>query len=377
MKTVLLALLAFQTAKVDLPQPYHSTSANNGPRVVNRPAGAQLTLPAGFKIEEWAEGFKRPRFLLQGPSGEVLVSDTIIGGSVVAIRGKDRRDVLTKLDRPYGMAFYQDWLYVAEPTSVKRYKYDSRTASAGPGQEVVRYEGMGRGHATRTIAFDSKGKMYVAVGSASNVDHGEPAERAAINRYNADGTGHELYATGTRNPVGLRFYPGTDTLWASVQERDHLGDDLVPDYFTSLRPGGFYGWPYAYIGKNADPRRTEHPEMVAKTITPDVVLGAHVAVLDALFYTGKMFPARYQGGAFVCQHGSWNRAQRVGYDVVFIPFKDKKPAGKPEQFLGGWRLDPARREVWGRPVGLLQLADGSLLLSDDGGNRIWRISYSK
>ena len=182
-------------------------------------------------------------------------------------------------------------------------------------------------------------------------------------------------AAGTRNPIGMRWYPGTDTLWAAVQERDGLGDDLVPDYFTSVVPGGFYGWPYSYIGSNEDPRRKdEEPDLVKKAIVPDVILGSHVAVLDALFYTGNMFPKKYQGGAFLAQHGSWNRSRRVGYDVVFVPFYNGKPAGQPREFLTGFMLDPDKVEVWGRPVGLLQLPDGSLLVSDDGGNKIWRIS---
>jgi glucose/arabinose dehydrogenase len=214
------------------------------------------------------------------------------------------------------------------------------------------------------------------VGSRSNVDAGEPAMRAAINRFNPDGAGHEIFASGTRNPIGLRWYPGTDILWAAVQERDLLGDDLVPDYFTAVRQGGFYGWPFAYFGPNQDPRRKgEKPDLVARTIVPDVSLGSHTAVLDCWFYTGKQFPNEYQGGAFLALHGSWNRSQRVGYSVVFVPFRNRRPAGEPRDFLTGWMLAPDKQEVWGRPVGLLELPDGSLLVSDDGGNRIWRISY--
>ncbi|MSO23585.1 MAG: sorbosone dehydrogenase family protein, partial [Acidobacteria bacterium] len=200
--------------------------------------------------------------------------------------------------------------------------------------------------------------------------------RAAIHRYNPDGSGQEFVATGVRNVIGLRWYPGTKALWAAVQERDGLGDDLVPDYFTAIKPGAFYGWPYAYTGPNEDPRRKgEKPDLVKKTIAPDVQLGAHVAVLDALFYTGKQFPKEYRGGAFLAFHGSWNRSLRVGYSVAFIPFSGGKPKSGPKEFLTGFMLAPEKREVWGRPVGLLQLPDGSLLVSDDGGNKIWRISY--
>lgn len=201
--------------------------------------------------------------------------------------------------------------------------------------------------------------------------------RAAINRFNPDGSGHEIYASGTRNPIGIHWYPGTQTLWAAVQERDALGDNLVPDFFTHIQQGGFYGWPYAYSGPNEEPRhKGERPDLVAKTIVPDVLLQSHVAVLDFLFYTGKQFPGEYQGGAFLALHGSWNRAQRVGYEVAFIPFKNAKPSGKVEEFLTGWRISPDSPDVWGRPVAILQLSDGSILISDDGGRKIWRVSYS-
>ena len=247
----------------------------------------------------------------------------------------------------------------------------------GKGQELVSWKDFSKGHWTRSILFDAKGeKMYVTVGSGSNVDAGEDPQRAAIHRYNPDGSGHEVVATGVRNVIGLRWYPGTQALWAAVQERDGLGDDLVPDYFTSIKEGAFYGWPYAYTGPNEDPRRKgEKPDLVKKTITPDVQLGAHVAVLDTLFYTGKQFPKEYQGGAFLAFHGSWNRSRRVGYSVAFIPFSDGMPQSGPKEFLTGFMLAPEKREVWGRPVGLFQLPDGSLLVSDDGGKKIWRISY--
>jgi len=282
------------------------------------------------------------------------------------------------LDRPFGLALWKDYLYVAETTSLKRYTYDSKAMQVeGKGQELVSWKDFNKGHWTRSILFDAKGeKMYVTVGSGSNVDAGEDPQRAAIHRYNPDGSGHEFVATGVRNVIGLRWYPGTQALWAAVQERDGLGDDLVPDYFTSIKEGGFYGWPYAYTGPNEDPRRKgEKPDLVKKTIPPDVQLGAHVAVLDTLFYTGKQFPKEYQGGAFLAFHGSWNRSQRVGYSVAFIPFSGGKPQGGPKEFLTGFMLAPEKREVWGRPVGLLQLPDGSLLVSDDGGNKIWRLSY--
>jgi len=381
------AVFAFQySAKVTLPPPNATPSSNNRAQVIDRPDGARLSVPAGFAIEEFATGgFEKPRYLLQSPGGEILVSDAVANGKVVALVDKnkdgkpdERKTLLSGLDRPYGLAFWKNYLYVAETTSLKRYVYDAKALTATAGQELVSWKNFGTGHWTRTVLFDTKGeKMFLAVGSQSNVDHGEPPHRAAILRANPDGSGLEIYASGTRNPIGLRLNPTTNTLWAAVQERDHLGDDLVPDYFTSIQQGGFYGWPYAYIGPNPDPRRTERPDLVKKAIVPDIVLGAHVAVLDCLFYTGKQFPAEYQGGAFIAQHGSWNRSKRQGYNVMFVPFKNGKPSGPPREFLGGWMLSPEDRRVWGRPVGLLTLTDGSLLVSDDGGNKLWRISYKK
>ena len=372
--------------KVQLPAPYATPSSTNRSQVVPRPDGAQLKLPAGFKIEEYATGFERPRFMLAGPGGEILLTDMTPKGSVFVLQDKnkdfkadeDRKKIIEGLDRPYGMAWWKNYLYVAEATSVKRYKYNKTTMSVeGKGEEVVNFKDFGKGHITRSILFDAKGeKMYVTVGSESNASPGEDPHRAAINRYNPDGTGHEIYASGVRNVIGFRYYPGTQDMWAAVQERDQLGDDLVPDYFTKIKQGGFYGWPYSYIGPNEDPRNKDlKPELVKSTITPDVILGAHVAVLDALFYTGKQFPAKYRGGAFVALHGSWNRSMRVGYSVAFVPFKNGKPSGELEDLLTGWMLAPDKREVWGRPVGLFQLPDGSLLVSDDGGNKIWRISF--
>jgi glucose/arabinose dehydrogenase len=388
MKPSLISLLAFpalltaqQVAATKLPPPFATPSVNNGPKVVSRPDGAQLQVPAGFTVEEWASGFERPRLMLYGPSGEIVLSDSSENGTVYVLtnNGKDRKKLIEHLDRPYGLAWWKDYLYVGEATSVKRYKYDAKAMTAGPGEEIVPMKSFTKSHWTRSLAFDPKGeKLYVGVGSASNVDPNGPKERAAINRYNPDGTGYEAYALGTRNPTQIHFYPGTNVLWASVQERDALGDDLVPDYFTHIEQGGFYGWPYAYFGPNEDPRnKGAAPDLVKKTIVPDVALGAHVAVIDWTFYTGKMFPAQYQGGAFLAFHGSWNRSQRVGQSVAFVPFKDGKPSGPPAEFLKGWLLGPDKREVWGRPTGVFQMKDGSLLISDDGGNKIWHISYKR
>ena len=383
------AAVSAQSSK-QLPPPFATPSADNRPQVVPQPSGAQVKVPNGFTVDVVAEGFDTPRFMLLGPNQEILLSDSARGaqknGSVYVLVDGNRdgkidqkTKIIEGLDRPFGLALWKDYLYVAETTSLKRYKYDAKTMKAAtPGQEVVSLKDFSNGHWTRAVTFDPKGeKMYLTVGSGSNVDAGEDPMRAAVHRYNPDGTGHETFASGTRNPVMVKFYPGTDTLWATVQERDALGDDLVPDYFTALKQGGFYGWPYAYIGPNEDPRRKgENPELVKKAIVPDVLMGAHTAVLDFTFYTGKMFPAEYQGGAFVARHGSWNRSKRVAYDVAFVPFKDKKPAGEPRPFLTGFMLSPDSKEVWGRPVGVLQLADGSLLVTDDGGKKIWRVAFT-
>jgi glucose/arabinose dehydrogenase len=375
----LAIVVAATDKKVNLPAPFATPSSNNRPQVIDRPNGAQLRLPAGFGIEEWATGFEKPRFMLAGPSGEILLSDSVENGSVYVLtkNGKEKKKILTGLGRPYGLALWKNYLYVAEATSLKRYPYDAKAMTAGAGSEVVSMKDYGKGHWTRTVLFDPKGtKMYLTIGSGSNVDAGEPKDRAAINRFNPDGSGHEIFASGLRNVIGLRWLPGTTRLFAATQERDLLGDDLVPDYFTEVKQGAFYGWPFAYIGPNEDPRRKgEAPELVKKTVTPDVPLGAHVAVLDFIFYTGKQFPAKYQGGVLLAQHGSWNRSQRVGYNVVYLPFQNGKPTGQVEEFLTGWMMDPSKREVWGRPVGLLQMSDGSILITDDGGNKIWRVFY--
>ena len=366
-----------------LPEPFHTPNVRNNPEVVPKPDGARLQLPPGFTAQEYMAGFVRPRFMLLGPGNEILLSDSgsrdTADGMVYVIKDGSKTAIIEKLDRPYGLALSGEWLYVAEPTSVKRYRYDAKAMRVtGAGQEIASFPGMGTGHWTRSLLFNrDRSKLYVTVGSGSNIELGEPPMRAALHRYNPDGTGHETVATGLRNIIGLRWYPGTDDLWAAVQERDGLGDDLVPDYLAKIREGGFYGWPIAYVGPHQEPRHKDvDAAKVKSTLYPDVLLGAHVAVLDILFYTGQQFPAKYRNGLFLAFHGSWNRSQRVGQSITFIPFKDRKPTGGPEDFLTGWMLGPDKKEVWGRPVGLLQMPDGSLLITDDGGKKIWRVSYS-
>lgn len=367
----------------ELPKPFHTESARNRSEVVSRPEGAELTLPSEFRVDEYMDGFHRPRFMMHGPAGEILMTDSgdrdQSNGVVYALNGsRERTKVVEGLHRPYGLEYHDGWLYVAEPESVKRYRYDGSTDEpAGPGEQLISLEGQGSGHWTRSLLFSrDRTKLYLTVGSGSNIDQGEHALRAALHRYNPDGSGHETVATGLRNIIGLRAYPGTNDVWAAVQERDGLGDDLVPDYVVKIDEGGFYGWPNAYIGPHPEPRHDDiDPAEVASTLYPDVLLGAHVAVLDILFYTGDMFPQKYHGGMFLALHGSWNRSERIGYEVVFIPFANGEPTAGSEPFLNGWMVNPTEREVWGRPVGLLQLLDGSLLVTDDGNGKIWRISY--
>ncbi len=364
-----------------LPPPYATPSSNNGPHVIPQPAGAHLKVPAGFHMEIWAEDFHRPRYMILGPNHEVILADAAPkpNGAVYVFQGKEPRKIIDGLYQPYGLAYQDGYLYVGESDSVKRYPYDSKTMTAGKGQQIISLAGIDKHHWTRSLLIDRAGrKIYVGVGSGSNSSPGEDPRRAAINRYNLDGTGHEIFAAGLRNPIGIHWYPGTDTLWAAVQERDDLGDDLVPDYLTHVQQGAFYGWPYAYIGPHEDPtNKGLRPDLVSKTVVPDELLGAHVAVLDFVFYTGKQFPKEYQGGAFLAFHGSWNRSKRVGQSIAFVPFANGQPSGPPREIVTGWMLGPDQHEVWGRPVALLQLADGSLLISEDGNRRIWHLTYGK
>ena len=220
--------------------------------------------------------------------------------------------------------------------------------------------------------------MYVAVGSMSNKSDGEDPIRAAINEYNPDGTGHRIFASGLRNPVALTLQPGTNTIWTSVNERDTLGDDLVPDYITSVKDGGFYGWPYSYIGSNYDPEhKGKRPDLVARAIVPDVLIPAHSAAVGLTFYTGTQFPERYRNGAFIGLHGSWNRSKLAGYRISFVPFQNGKPAGPLEDFVTGWILNGGSPgSAWGRPVSPYVARDGSLLITDDVANKIWRVRYN-
>jgi glucose/arabinose dehydrogenase len=282
------------------------------------------------------------------------------------------------LAAPFGMAFHDGYLYVGNTGSIVRYKYTTGDLKAQDAPEKLLDLPTG-GHSTRNIVFNRAGtKMYVTVGSQSNNSAGEDCRRAAVLEFNPDGTGYRVYASGIRNPVGLTLQPGSDTLWVAVNERDNLGDDLVPDYATSIKDGGFYGWPYSYIGQHPDPRYVgAFPDLVKRALVPDVLIPAHSAALGVAFYTGSLFPQRYRNGGFVTLHGSWNRSTASGYKVAFFPMTNGKP-GPLEDFMTGFLLKDGaggtQVERWGRPVGVTVARDGSLLISDDGSNRIWRIN---
>jgi glucose/arabinose dehydrogenase len=370
---------AWQQAPVKTASPSPATNPN-APKLIAKPDGAGLKVPEGFAAEEFASGFKKPRVMVTTANGEILVSDSVPNGSVVVLSGSKRTNLIEGLDRPYGLALWRDYLYVAEPMSLKRYKFDKRALTVSKGEEVVALPGFDKGHWTRSITFDAKGeKLYLNVGSGSNATPDEDERRATILECKPDGSGCQILAAGLRNATGISFRPGSDQLWAAVQERDGLGDDVAPDFFTRVQKGGFYGWPWAYFGPNEDPRNAgKRPDLVKKTIVPDVSLGPHVAVMDWKFYTGKQFPERYRNGAFLAFRGSSNSSKLVGYSIRFLPFgKNGMPSGPLEDFATGWIVSPERREVWGRPVGVLQTNDGSLLVSEDGANTIWRISYKR
>jgi glucose/arabinose dehydrogenase len=370
--------------KPKLPAPFATDSAGNGPDKAKPPAGFLPTVPPGFRLNVFAANFKRPRWLTVAPNGDIFLADTG-AGEIVVLRdaqhtgGAQEREVFVDgMKRPFGIAFREDYVYVGNMNEVVRFRYDPKT-SKRLGEKEHLLDLPSGGHDTRSLAFSADGKhLFIGVGSASNIDTGEDPLRAAVTICDPDGKNARLYATGLRNPVGLALEPATGEVWTTVNERDELGDDLPPDYFTSLKDGGFYGWPYSYIGNNVDPRvKPQKPDLVARAIIPDVLLGAHVAPLQFAFYTGKQFPESYRGGAFVAEHGSWNRATRSGYQIAFVAFKNGKPSADPVPFMTGLVPDPTGTDVSGRPVGVTVAPDGSLLVSDDGAGAVYRISVAK
>src|SRR4029077_6809373 len=356
--------------KPQLPLPYATKSSANAPSKVS-PAPAFLpTVPAGFKTNVFATGFKRPRWLIVAPDNDIFLDDTG-AGEIIILRdpqntggAQTREKFASGLTRPFGIAFHDDYVYVGTMKQLVRFKYDPRTSKRlGEAEPLLSLPGGGQ-H-TRSVVFSKDGKhVFVGVGSESNVSPGEEPIRAAVTICDPDGKNARQYATGLRNPVGLALEPVTGEVWTAVNERDELGDDLPPDYFTSIKDGGFYGWPYSYIGDNVDARvKPQRTDLVAKAIVPDVLLGSHVAPLQFAFYTGKEFPASYRGGAFVAEHGSWNRSTRAGYQSAFVAFKDGQPSADPVPFMTGLVPDSSSGTVYGRPVGVAVAPDGSLLVS--------------
>ena len=405
--------IATASQTLNLPAPYATKSAAVYCDVIGWPEGKTPTVPAGFTVAVYAKDFVNPRNVYQAPNGDVFVveSNTEAKGvtkAEVLINGKgksqrlgtsanritllrdtnkdgipDQRSIyLAGLNQPYGVLIMGNNFYVANTDGLWRYPYNANDSiMKGSGKKIVDLPAGGyNNHWTRNIIADkNNSKIFIAVGSGSNVaEHGMTNEirRADVLQVNPDGSGEQVYASGLRNPAGITLQPSTGVLYAAVNERDELGDDLVPDYFTSVKEGGFYGWPYSYYGAHEDPRMKDkqRPDMVAKAIVPDVPLEPHVAALGLYFYDGNSFPAHYKDGAFIGEHGSWNRSTLSGYKVVFVPFQNGKP-GKPENFMTGFIADEKEHKVYGRPVNVTVLQNGCLLVADDSGNTVWQVSY--
>lgn len=431
MKTILLSVLACGMAGIigcahtknsttgavsysdSLPAPYATKSVMNFSNVIGWDDNERPIAPKGFTVSLYADGFDNPRWMYQLPNGDVLVSEANtevgfikkIGASIVGATKADNvgksanritllRDAdgdgkpevkekfLEGLNKPFGMLLLGKYLYVGNTDALVRYVYQPGDLGIKSNAEKIADLPPEGRHWTRNIIANETGsKIYIAVGSASNVaEDGLDKEinRANILEINPDGSGLRVYASGLRNPVGMAWSPITGALWAAVNERDELGDDLVPDYLTEVKKDGFYGWPYSYYGQHLDPRMKDQPhsDLVNKAIVPDVPLGSHTASLGLAFYTANSFPKKYRNGAFIAQHGSWNRSVLSGYKVVFVPFKNGRPAGKPEDFLTGFIVDQ-KEKVHGRPTDICILKDGSMLVTDDKTNKIWRVSYGK
>jgi len=401
-----------ENQQVNLPAPDTTAAKNKFSKVIGWPENKMPTAPEGFVVSKFASNIKSPRNTYIAPNGDVLivlsnserstkekVANAVTGKAKSEVAGESANTILlyrdadkdgvaelkttflTGLNQPYGVTIIGNSFYVANTDGLLQYPYKTGdTKITGTGKKILSLPAGGyNNHWTRNLITNAdKSKIYITVGSGSNVGENgmeNEVKRANILEINPDGTGEKIYASGLRNPVGVDWAPGTNMLWTAVNERDGLGDDLVPDYITSVKPGGFYGWPYAYFGQNEDPRlKGQKPELVKKTIVPDVAVGSHTASLGLAFYKGDKFPSKYQGGAFVGQHGSWNRSALAGYKVIFLPFKDGKPTGKPEDFLTGFIADVEKAEVYGRPVGVTQTPDGAILVADDVSGVVWKVA---
>ncbi|PBI84231.1 Membrane bound L-sorbosone dehydrogenase [Flavobacterium sp. ACN2] len=379
---------------ITLPPPYATESKSNNSKVIGWPAGKTPKAPEGFTVTKFADGFENPRWTYIAPNQDIFVVESGTRSSknqITVLRDKDKdgkfetREVfISGLNKPFGMLALKDFFYIANTDGLYRYPYKNNPLKLETKVEKILELPAGgyNNHWTRNLLASPDGnKIYVSVGSGSNVgENGMDKEvrRAAILEINPDGTGEKIFASGLRNPVGMDWNPANKELWTAVNERDELGDDLVPDYITSVKRDGFYGWPYSYFGNIPDPRmKGERKDLVEKAIVPDVPVGSHTASLGLAFYTKDAFPAKYKNGAFVGQHGSWNRSKISGYKVLFVPFEDGKPSGKPEDFLTGFISDANKAEVYGRPVAVTVMNDGSLLVNDDSSNTIWKVTANK
>jgi glucose/arabinose dehydrogenase len=392
-KNVTFVPVPINVTLASLPVPFSTPSYSKGPNVLPVPDDPVLFVPEGFTVKKYMDGLISPRYLLYTPTGDLLVSEPDANRISCLIDDDgdgypdDRQTFADKsngLNRPYGMAFANGYFYVGSQNETRRYSWIRGSREiVGVGESVMTY-GHG-GHWTRTVmASPDYQSIYISIGSGTNVDP-EPIPGASVQIAPMDSTNFTTYAYGLRNPIGLAFHPVTKDLYVSCQERDLLGDDLVPDFFTRIEQGDFYGWPYAYLSpKFVDPRRrfpngtSERPDLVAVTRTPDVLFQAHSAVLDVLFYTGTQFPSKYHNGAFAAFHGSWNRDNGTGYKIGFIPFNNatNRPLGYYEEFVTGFLVNPPGPDTFGRPVGLLVLKDGSLIFTEDGNNRIYQVQYN-
>jgi glucose/arabinose dehydrogenase len=378
----------FEIRPSDLPRPFATPSAGNSPDRVRRPAGAEPWVPPGYRANLFADNLDHARWLAVAETGEVFLAEPRAGKVTLLVDSDgdgraDKRSTYTDgHDAPHGLALHGGYLYVADLDGVWRYPWRSGSMKArAKGERITPSGAFGDpgGHWTRNIAIAPDGRrFYVAIGSEGNIDE-EPTPRATVKEFRIDGSGGRIFASGLRNPVGIAFHPDTRALYTVVNERDGLGDGLVPDYMTALKDGGFYGWPYAYIGPNPQPDFADRrPDLVRRTIVPDVLFESHSAPMALLFAKGGDFPTDWQDDAFVAFRGSWNAAVPTGYKVVRVPFENGRPTGGYENFVTGFRLDePGRRttaRLWGRPVGLALARDGSLLIAVDVDHSIWRIS---